>query len=70
MCREKAYAGPQRERAENHGWWKDQDLCSKMQMTEKRQESRIIEQGNVFLRCIEKAVLFGTANGILQSLWS
>ena len=36
----------------------------------KRQASRIIEQGNVFNRCIEKAVLFGTANGIPQSLWS
>ena len=46
------------------------NLYLKMQMTEKQQEFRIIEQGNVFLRCIEKSVLFGTANGILQSLWS
>ena len=36
----------------------------------KQQASRIIEQWNVFLCCIEKAVLLGTANGILQSLWS
>ncbi len=59
----------QRGHAENP-WMAEGDLCLKMQMTEKRQESRIIEQGNVFLCCIEKAVLLGTANGIPQSLWS